>query len=193
VGLLEAEMSEKQSIIQRPIHVSWLGSEWILVQVEGGVQERFYLPGLMAECVNHLDDVKNSLDITESGNVLDARQGKILHEAILLREFVANKVSTFQATPDDSHYASEKLVKDSLDALDVRIDNIIASSGTSSSEVVDARVSAVSGLYTVLKNRLDAMETTERDNHQVTIDGTVYKTSLIIEDGHAGIRFTEVI
>jgi hypothetical protein len=186
-------MGEKQSIIQRPIHVSWLGSEWILVQVEGGVQERFYLPGLLDEYVSHLDDVKNSLDITESGNVLDARQGKILNEAILLREFVANKVSTFQATPDDTHYASEKLVKDSLDALDGRIDNIIASSGTSSSEVVDARMSAVSGLYTVLKNRLDAMETTERDNHQITIDGTVYKTSLIIEDGHAGIRFTEVI
>ena len=31
-------------------------------------------------------------------------------------ENVANKVTSFQATPDDSHYPSEKLVKDSLDA-----------------------------------------------------------------------------
>jgi hypothetical protein len=31
-------------------------------------------------------------------------------------EDVANKVTSFQATPDDTHYASEKLVKDSLDA-----------------------------------------------------------------------------
>ena len=30
-------------------------------------------------------------------------------------ENVANKVTSFQATPDDTHYASEKLVKDSLD------------------------------------------------------------------------------
>jgi hypothetical protein len=29
---------------------------------------------------------------------------------------VANKVTTFQVTPDDTHYATEKLVKDSLDA-----------------------------------------------------------------------------
>lgn len=31
-------------------------------------------------------------------------------------ENVANKVTTFQVTPDDTHYATEKLVKDSLDA-----------------------------------------------------------------------------
>lgn len=40
-----------------------------------------------------------------------------------------------------------------------RIDNIIASSGTSDTEVVDARLSGSTGvLYTLLKNRLDAME-----------------------------------
>jgi uncharacterized protein (TIGR02145 family) len=33
-------------------------------------------------------------------------------------ENVANKVTSFQATPDDTHYPSEKLVKDSLDAID---------------------------------------------------------------------------
>jgi len=43
--------------------------------------------------------------------------------------------------------------------LDERIDNIIASSGTSDTEVVDARLSGSTGvLYTLLKNRLDAME-----------------------------------
>lgn len=40
-----------------------------------------------------------------------------------------------------------------------RIDNLIAQSGTSDAEVVDARLSGVTGiLYDILKNRLDAME-----------------------------------
>ena len=80
-------------------------------------------------------------------------------DAIALRELLANKVASFQAEPDDTHYPTEKLVKDALDLLDERIDNIIASSGTSDTEVVDARLSGSTGvLYTLLKNRLDAME-----------------------------------
>lgn len=52
-----------------------------------------------------------------------------------------------------------KTVKDAVDPIDERIDNIIASSGTSDTEVVDARLSGSTGvLYTLLKNRLDAME-----------------------------------
>lgn len=110
------------------------------------------------------------------------------------KEKIANKVSSFQEAPDNIHYPTEKLIKDGLDALTARIDNIIASSGTSDTEVVDARLSGVTGIvYALLKNRLDAMETTERDNHRITIDGSVYTASLIVKDGYAGIRFTEVI
>lgn len=40
-----------------------------------------------------------------------------------------------------------------------RIDNLIIESGTSDAEVIDARLSGNTGvLYTLLKNRLDAME-----------------------------------
>ena len=52
-----------------------------------------------------------------------------------------------------------KAEKDAVDLLDERIDNLIIESGTSDAEVVDARLSGTTGvLYTLLKNRLDAME-----------------------------------
>ena len=63
-----------------------------------------------------------------SGKVLDARQGKVWLTCHLV-SFLANKVASFQAEPDDTHYPTEKLVKDALDLLDDRIDNIIASIG----------------------------------------------------------------
>lgn len=113
------------------------------------------LRGLIVEITN----VVNNVTTEVPSKVLDARQGKVLNDAVLLRELIANKVSSFQATPDDEHYPTEKLVKDALDLLASRIDNIIASSGTSDTEVVDARLSGSTGvLYTLLKNRLDAME-----------------------------------
>lgn len=41
-----------------------------------------------------------------------------LKSLIDLRQLLSNIVTAFQVTPDDTHYPSEKLVKDSLDALD---------------------------------------------------------------------------
>lgn len=38
------------------------------------------------------------------------------HQDISGKENTSNKVTSFQSTPDDTHYPSEKLVKDSLDA-----------------------------------------------------------------------------
>ena len=114
---------------------------------------------LLRQALVEVGNVVNVLTTTVPGKVLDARQGKALSDAIALRELLANKVSAFQAEPDDTHYPTEKLVKDALDLLTSRIDNIIASSGTSDTEVVDARLSGSTGvLYTLLKNRLDAME-----------------------------------
>ena len=46
-------------------------------------------------------------DLTDSTNLRTTWNDK---------EDTSNKVTSFQATPDNSHYPSEKLVKDSLDA-----------------------------------------------------------------------------
>ncbi len=103
-------MDTKESIVQRPIHIEWLGSEWILVQVEGGSQERFYLPGLMAEYVSHLDDVKNTLDVTTAGYVADARTVAWLKvyidnylQGLLWQEPVINELDTPPETPSEGH------------------------------------------------------------------------------------------
>jgi hypothetical protein len=128
--------------------------------VAPAVHEQYGLSlDLLRQALVEVGNVVNVLTTTVPGKVLDARQGKVLSDAIALRELLANKVASFQAEPDDTHYPTEKLVKDALDLLDERIDNIIASSGTSDTEVVDARLSGSTGvLYTLLKNRLDAME-----------------------------------
>lgn len=141
-----------------------------------------------------IKDTAEDAIFTPTGNIEATDIKGAIAELDTEKEKLSNKVSSFQPVPDDIHYPSEKLTKDELDALTARIDNIIASSGTSDTEVVDARFSGITGItYALLKNRLDAMETTERDNHRITIDGSVYTASLIIKDGYAGIRFTEVI
>lgn len=54
-------------------------------------------------------------DLTDSTNLRTTWSGK--QDALgFTPEDVANKRTSFQVTPDDSHYPSEKLVKDSLDA-----------------------------------------------------------------------------
>lgn len=56
---------------------------------------------------------------------------------------------------NDSTVVGSK-VSDALETIDTRVDNIIASSGTSSTEVVDARTDPNRGTtFTVLKDRLD--------------------------------------
>lgn len=67
-------------------------------------------------------------------------------------------------TTDQMSDTVNKLASD-MDTLDttihtekVRIDNLVLGTGTSTAETVDARSSAVSGSYSVLKDRLDAME-----------------------------------
>lgn len=54
-------------------------------------------------------------DLTDSTSLMSTWSGK--QDSLgFTPENVANKVTSFQATPDDSHYISEKLAKDSLDA-----------------------------------------------------------------------------
>lgn len=75
------------------------------------------------------------------------------------KEDSSNKVTSFQTTPDDTHYPSEKLVKDSLDT---KIDNIDVEELTAI-DVDDTPTANSSnlvtsgGVYNVLLNKQDKM------------------------------------
>lgn len=116
------------------------------------------LRSLLVEVAN----VVNGLTTEEPGKVLDARQGKVLSDAIALRELLANKVASFQAEPDDTHYPTEKLVKDALDVLTNRIDNILEGQDLDPNkdvELLDSRHSNVSDeTYESLGKRLDGID-----------------------------------
>ena len=69
------------------------------------------------DSINALDSEKTSNDGTNVQVKVTETDGKISGVSITTdnTENKNNKVSSFQATPDDTHYPSEKLVKDSLD------------------------------------------------------------------------------
>lgn len=69
------------------------------------------------DAVNALDAEKTSTDGTNVQVKVTETDGKVSAVNITTdnTENKADKVSAFQATPDDTHYPSEKLVKDSLD------------------------------------------------------------------------------
>jgi len=69
------------------------------------------------DAINALDAEKTSTDGTNVQVKVTEADGKISGVSITTdnTENKNNKVSSFQATPDDTHYPSEKLVKDSLD------------------------------------------------------------------------------
>ena len=145
------------------------------------------LRALLVEVAN----VVNSLTTEEPGKVLDARQGKVLSDAIALRELLANKVASFQAEPDDTHYPTEKLVKDALDVLTNRIDNILEGQDLDPNkdvEVLDARHSnATDVTYPSLGNRLDIME----GKYQGHIYGCkMNKATGIVEPTHEAVGLT---
>ena len=69
------------------------------------------------DAINALDSEKTSSDGTNVQVKVTETDGKISAVSVTTdnTENKNNKVSSFQATPDDTHYPSEKLVKDSLD------------------------------------------------------------------------------
>lgn len=145
------------------------------------------LRSLLVEVAN----VVNDLTTEEPGKVLDARQGKVLSDAIALRELLANKVSTFQSEPDDTHYPTEKLVKDALDLLTSRIDNILVGQDLDPNkdvELLDARHSNATGVtYPTLGTRLDLME----DKYKGHIYGCkMNQTTGIVVPTHESVGLT---
>lgn len=69
------------------------------------------------DAINALDSNATSADGTNVQVKVTVTDGKVSGVSITTdnTENKNNKVSSFQATPDDTHYPSEKLVKDSLD------------------------------------------------------------------------------
>jgi hypothetical protein len=69
----------------------------------------------------------NFAGLDSNGNLTDsgkkASDFLTQHQDISGKEDKTNKVSSWQSTPDDTHYPSEKLVKDSLDGKQPTIDN----------------------------------------------------------------------
>jgi len=104
------------------------------------------------------DDLTNDLVSTVFTNQNDSMdkidtQMKVNADAIVTETSARSSADTTLQT-NINNEETARIAGD--DALDVRINNIIASSGTSSTEVVDAR----GNFATVLKNRLDAVEDT---------------------------------
>ena len=86
-------------------------------------------------------------------------------------ELLANKVASFQAEPDDTHYPTEKLVKDALDALTAGLTTSSKAKidPNKDVEVLDARYSPVTG--TTYANIGDRME--EGETRLATIEGEI--------------------
>ena len=59
------------------------------------------------------DNIEDSI---VDGHTTIAPSGNAVYDALAGKEDTTNKVTSFQTTPDNSHYISEKLAKDSLDA-----------------------------------------------------------------------------
>ena len=73
---------------------------------------------------------KTQLGLENVDNTSDANKpiSTATQSALNLKEDKSNKVSSFQATPDNTHYPSEKLVKDNLDDINSKIPSEASSS-----------------------------------------------------------------
>ena len=151
---------------------------------------RFSLDEMRALLVE-AKNIANNLEEIDPGKVLDARQGKALNDAIMLRELLSNKVTEFSTNPSDETYPTEKLVKAALDHLTDRVDNILVGQDLDPNkdvEVLDARHSnATDVTYPSLGNRLDIME----GKYQGHIYGCkMNKATGIVEPTHEAVGLT---
>ncbi len=128
-------------------------------------------------------------DLAGAGRTTETVKGNA--DAIALRELSANKVTAFQETPDDTHYPSEKLVDDSLEAikgvdytdgtLKSHEDRLDTLEGTGAGSVAKAIYDAVSPI----DERLTGLDT-------LAYEGKTYMVSKRIENGHLVTTYTEV-
>lgn len=143
-------------------------------------------------------DIENNLNVTISGKVLDARQGKVLNDALM------NEISTRQndVAGLTSDISNEALVRASADsALSARIDNIVAPSGEapSTAEILDARVGVNGVTYTSLGDAIrgqigeaDALIENVQDNafDYIEIAPAVINTGYIVNLSNPSSTYT---
>ena len=151
---------------------------------------RFSLDEMRALLVE-AKNIANNLEEIDPGKILDARQGKVLDDAIQLRELLGNKVTEFSTNPSDETYPTEKLVKEALDVLTSRVDNILNGQDLDPNkdvELLDARHSNATGVtYPTLGTRLDLME----DKYKGHIYGCkMNQTTGIVVPTHEAVGLT---
>jgi len=104
-----------------------------------------------------------------------------------------NKVTAFQETPDDTHYPSEKLVDDSLEA----IKGVGYTEGTLKShedrlDTLESDDTTEGSVLKAVKDVVDPIDTRLTGLDTLTYEGTTYMVSRKIENGHLVTVYTEV-
>ena len=111
-----------------------------------------HIPSIMISFYS--EDCSKSIGVIQDSNTGDTEWQGPIESGV---EFNVNKVTSWQNTPDNTHYPSEKLVKDSLDAKQPTIDashkldySLIANTPTIPAAPVNADWNATSGLAEIL-------------------------------------------
>ena len=130
-------------------------------------------------------------DLAGAGRTTETVKGNA--DAIALRELSANKVTAFQETPDDTHYPSEKLVDDSLEA----IKGVEYTGGTLKShedrlDTLESDDTTEGSVLKAVKDVVDPIDTRLTGLDTLTYEGITYMVSRKIENGHLVTVYTEV-
>jgi len=130
-------------------------------------------------------------DLAGAGRTTETVKGNA--DAIALRELSANKVVAFQETPDDTHYPSEKLMDDSLEA----IRGVDYTDGTLKShedrlDTLESDDTTEGSVLKAVKDVVDPIDTRLTGLDTLTYEGITYMVSRKIENGHLVTVYTEV-
>jgi hypothetical protein len=133
--------------------------------------------------------------IKDSYNIINENDQAINNQLVSHVNGTADKhnASNVVFTPIPNVTSTE--VQGAITQVNTRVSNIIASSGTSSTEVVDARLSPTYGTFTTLKSRLDnadvRIEKTEKPVQQ-SVSLTELTQIQSVTDSYNGIAETEI-
>lgn len=129
--------------------------------------------------LNSISDKQAQIDANLDKYNAHVAETSDLHNAIRI---------IFDSASDPNLSATE--VQSAIEQVSARVTNIIAQSGTSSSEVVDAHISSIFNVtYDLIKERFEEIE------RLLAIDdgGVKYKVEKNVVDDHLVINFEEVL
>lgn len=142
-----------------------------LVNIQGEIQS--------TPLNNNFNDLQNQINTTNT-DLINHKNSDTAHSA----SDIVNTSNVAGAKVKDAL----NTLKNEDDTLHSRIDNIIAQSGTSDTEVVDARNSSQYGTYSSLNARLEGIETRSkyfaREEHNVAIGNNQITLTNIPENNH---------